>query len=109
MSTHDPSTFDAHDFRQLVIAGAGCLEAHADAINALNVFPVPDGDTGINMTLTLRAATSADLPDAASATVGSMSSADRARGAARRSRQQRRHLLPVHEGARERAGGVRAR
>ena len=80
MNEHASSAFDAQDFRQLILAGAGCLEANADAINALNVFPVPDGDTGINMLLTLRAATSADVPDAASATVGSMSSAI-ARGA----------------------------
>src|SRR3954464_14931541 len=32
------------------------LEAHADEINALNVFPVPDGDTGSNMVATVRAA-----------------------------------------------------
>src|SRR3954447_5227949 len=32
------------------------LEAHADEINALNVFPVPDGDTGTNMVATVRAA-----------------------------------------------------
>ena len=75
MNAHASSTFDAQDFRQLVLSGAGCLEANADAINALNVFPVPDGDTGINMLLTLRAATSVDLPDAESATVGAMSSA----------------------------------
>ena len=80
MNEHASSAFDAQDFRQLILAGAGCLEANADAINALNVFPVPDGDTGINMLLTLRAATSAEVPDAASATVGSMSSAI-ARGA----------------------------
>lgn len=80
MSTNRHTAFDAQCFRRLVLSGAECLEANADAINALNVFPVPDGDTGINMTLTLRAATSADVPDAASATVGSMSSAI-ARGA----------------------------
>ncbi len=80
MNEQTSPAFDAQDFRQLVLAGAGCLEANADAINALNVFPVPDGDTGINMLLTLRAATSAEVPDAASATVGSMSSAI-ARGA----------------------------
>jgi DAK2 domain fusion protein YloV len=39
-----------------VLAAASWLERHADAINALNVFPVPDGDTGLNMSLTLRAA-----------------------------------------------------
>ncbi len=80
MNEQTSSAFDAQGFRQLVLAGAGCLEANADAINALNVFPVPDGDTGINMLLTLRAATSAESPDAASVTVGSMSSAI-ARGA----------------------------
>ncbi len=80
MNEQASSAFDAQDFHQLVLAGAGCLEANADAINALNVFPVPDGDTGINMLLTLRAATSAEMPDATSATVGSMSSAI-ARGA----------------------------
>src|SRR3712207_956787 len=32
------------------------LEAHVDEINALNVFPVPDGDTGSNMAATVRAA-----------------------------------------------------
>src|SRR3954452_7782682 len=39
----------------LDVAGAN-LERHAEAINALNVFPVPDGDTGKNMLLTMRAA-----------------------------------------------------
>ena len=80
MSTRNRHAVDAREFRELVLAGAGFLESHADAINALNVFPVPDGDTGVNMTLTLRAAASAELPDADSATVGTMSSA-LARGA----------------------------
>jgi len=43
-----------------LLAGFGAsvrlLERHRDAIDALNVYPVPDGDTGINMLLTLRAA-----------------------------------------------------
>jgi DAK2 domain fusion protein YloV len=37
-------------------AAAATLEAHVDEINALNVFPVPDGDTGSNMAATIRAA-----------------------------------------------------
>ncbi|HLF05214.1 MAG TPA: DAK2 domain-containing protein, partial [Dehalococcoidia bacterium] len=37
-------------------AAVRCLERHRGAIDALNVYPVPDGDTGINMLLTLRAA-----------------------------------------------------
>ena len=73
-----PATLDAGALRELVLAGAACLEANADAINALNVFPVPDGDTGVNMTLTLRAASEAMRPDAAS--VGEASAA-LARGA----------------------------
>ena len=78
MSNPPLATLDAPAFRDLVLAGAGCLEANANAINALNVFPVPDGDTGLNMTLTLRAALDATPPDAAS--VGEASAA-LARGA----------------------------
>jgi DAK2 domain fusion protein YloV len=36
-----------------------CVEAHIDELNVLNVFPVPDGDTGINMFLTLQSANKA--------------------------------------------------
>src|SRR5438045_4315297 len=38
---------------------AAWMERHAAAINALNVFPVPDGDTGTNLSSTLNAATEA--------------------------------------------------
>ena len=48
-------------------AACECLERHREAINALNVFPVPDGDTGTNMLLTLRAAVE-NLPEAAGET-----------------------------------------
>jgi hypothetical protein len=44
------------DVRDLLEALAGWLESHAGHLNALNVFPVPDGDTGTNMSRTLRAA-----------------------------------------------------
>jgi len=37
-------------------AGSAWLDAHVAVVNALNVFPVPDGDTGTNMSLTMRAA-----------------------------------------------------
>ena len=43
------------DWRLLMTAASRCLESNTEAINALNVFPVPDGDTGINMLLTMRA------------------------------------------------------
>ena len=39
--------------------GAAALRRQADALNAINVFPVPDGDTGTNMSLTMRAAVDA--------------------------------------------------
>ena len=45
------------------------LEQHVDAINALNVFPVPDGDTGTNMWLTLAGALEHVQPDASCAVV----------------------------------------
>ena len=49
--------FNGQDFKKAVMAGHAWLEQHKEAINALNVFPVPDGDTGTNMSLTMRAAT----------------------------------------------------
>ena len=42
------------DIRGAFAAATLCLERQKDAINALNVFPVPDGDTGTNMLLTMR-------------------------------------------------------
>jgi uncharacterized protein len=42
--------------RDMVIAGAAMLENNRDSVDALNVFPVPDGDTGTNMSLTMAAA-----------------------------------------------------
>jgi len=50
------SVFDGQDLKKAILAGAAWLEEHRDAINALNVFPVPDGDTGSNMSATMQAA-----------------------------------------------------
>ncbi len=47
---------DGQMMKRLFETGAALLERDADAINALNVFPVPDGDTGTNMVLTMRSA-----------------------------------------------------
>jgi uncharacterized protein len=49
--------FNGQDLKKAILAGHAWLEQHREAINALNVFPVPDGDTGTNMSLTMRAAT----------------------------------------------------
>lgn len=50
-------------------AAARWLERHAAAVNALNVFPVPDGDTGTNMALTLSGALQDVTPEASCAAV----------------------------------------
>ncbi|MBP5198849.1 MAG: DAK2 domain-containing protein [Lachnospiraceae bacterium] len=47
---------DAKMLSKMFLAGAGNLEAHKEIINELNVFPVPDGDTGTNMTMTIMSA-----------------------------------------------------
>ncbi|WHX47535.1 DAK2 domain-containing protein [Paenibacillus woosongensis] len=46
------------DFTAMVLAGAERLHQHAEHVNSLNVFPVPDGDTGTNMNLTMTAGVS---------------------------------------------------
>ena len=46
------------DFRRLMISAAAGIEINKQALNELNVFPVPDGDTGTNMSMTINAAAS---------------------------------------------------
>ena len=62
-------------FKQMVLFGAACINLEKQSINDLNVFPVPDGDTGTNMSLTVGNAASelrkrdfASLSDAADCT-----------------------------------------
>ena len=50
------NTIDAQLCAKMFLAGASNLEANKEWINELNVFPVPDGDTGTNMTLTIMSA-----------------------------------------------------
>ena len=50
------NTIDAKTFQQLFLAGANRINSQKDYINELNVFPVPDGDTGTNMSLTIMSA-----------------------------------------------------
>lgn len=47
---------DAALLKKMFIGGAKRLEAQKEHINELNVFPVPDGDTGTNMTMTIMSA-----------------------------------------------------
>jgi len=53
-------TINGADLRRLVISAAASVEIHKQQLNELNVFPVPDGDTGTNMSMTINSA-AADL------------------------------------------------
>ena len=46
------------DLRRMIISAAAAIEINKQALNDLNVFPVPDGDTGTNMSMTINAAAS---------------------------------------------------
>jgi DAK2 domain fusion protein YloV len=73
----DPAAFppagsgglDGAAYRELLHAGLTWLDAHHDIVNALNVFPVPDGDTGTNMLLTMKSALQ-EISSTHAATVG---------------------------------------
>ena len=56
-------------FKQMVLFGAACVAQQKQPINDLNVFPVPDGDTGTNMSLTMQTAAT-ELRKSEPATVG---------------------------------------
>ncbi len=49
-------TINSTEFRKMILAGAKLLENNRSKVDALNVFPVPDGDTGTNMSLTMQSA-----------------------------------------------------
>lgn len=54
--SHSHTTCGGQSFKRALQAARRWLERHAAAVNAINVFPVPDGDTGTNMLLTMNAA-----------------------------------------------------
>lgn len=56
------NTINAEHLRSIVVAFRDALMEHKSVINALNVYPVPDGDTGTNMSLTLQSVVG-DLPE----------------------------------------------
>ena len=61
MVTQEPalvqqSVWDGRRWRAALLGGTARLEQHRETVNDLNVFPVPDGDTGTNMLLTMQAA-----------------------------------------------------
>ena len=51
-----PRFINSIEFRKWVASGAKLLETNRAKVDALNVFPVPDGDTGTNMSLTIQSA-----------------------------------------------------
>ena len=72
-------TIDGTQFSQMVLHGAAAITLQKQRINDLNVFPVPDGDTGTNMSLTIGAAAAelkknrpAAIGEAASVTAGAL-------------------------------------
>ena len=62
---------DGQSLKRLVDAGLTWLRTNKDTVNALNVFPVPDGDTGTNMVLTLQAAWN-EIKDSGTRNLGEM-------------------------------------
>ena len=51
-------TMNGAELRRMIISAAASIEIHKQALNELNVFPVPDGDTGTNMSMTIASAAS---------------------------------------------------
>ena len=71
---------DGIGFAQLLEAGAGNLKKNADIVNDLNVFPIPDGDTGSNMLMTIEGGLRGIQKPDASGTEGGADSAALAPG-----------------------------
>ncbi|MBL8099077.1 MAG: DAK2 domain-containing protein [Anaerolineales bacterium] len=65
---------DGLALKRLIDAGLTWLRTNKENVNALNVFPVPDGDTGTNMTLTLQAAWN-EIKDLGTRNIGEMAAA----------------------------------
>ncbi|MCD5002214.1 DAK2 domain-containing protein [Enterococcus saccharolyticus] len=65
------TNISAGQFQEMVQAGANRLQTNAEFVNSLNVFPVPDGDTGTNMNLSMTSGAKA-VADASSEKVGEL-------------------------------------
>ncbi|KLU64660.1 DAK2 domain protein [Desulfosporosinus acididurans] len=68
------SVLNAQEWKQMMVAGAQALELKKQDVDALNVFPVPDGDTGTNMFLTIQSA-ARDAEKAAGISISEVASA----------------------------------
>ena len=71
LPTAPGESWSGQDLKRACVAAAAWLSRHAESLNALNVFPVPDGDTGTNMALTMQAAVQAvaDFPSHSAAEI----------------------------------------
>jgi len=59
MNENNIKTLEGKKFKEVIFAAAYAVEKNKEVLNGLNVFPAPDGDTGINMSLTLEGAVDA--------------------------------------------------
>ncbi len=73
-ATKITSVLDGHLWKQMIVAGAKALELKKHDVDALNVFPVPDGDTGTNMVLTIQSA-ARDAEKVANHSIGEVAAA----------------------------------
>jgi dihydroxyacetone kinase-like predicted kinase len=80
---------DGQSVKRLIEAGLTWLRTNQQTVNALNVFPVPDGDTGTNMVLTMQSAWN-EIKDLGHHSVSQMAAAV-SQGALMGARQFRRH------------------
>lgn len=68
------TSINGRKFCQMIICGANCLEEHKQAVDEMNVFPVPDGDTGTNMSMTVMSA-AREVEKAKNGTISEMAKA----------------------------------
>lgn len=59
----DTNKINAKIYQNMIMAGTEELAANSQEVNDLNVFPIPDGDTGSNMTLTMKGGAKADISE----------------------------------------------
>lgn len=86
-------SIDGGMLKEMYLSGCALLNQNREAVDALNVFPVPDGDTGTNMSQTMNAAVKGAEQPAVFQRIG-CSQRRRPRCAARRARQFRRYSQP---------------
>ena len=76
-------TISGLNFKNMLISAANAVSAHKQEVNELNVFPVPDGDTGTNMSMTMNAAARelSKVEDGTASDISEMAASSLLRGA----------------------------